>query len=211
MAHPVVLQILLNEFKRGLFGIYDSGHCNSIATTSEAYHTGPERSRRKTAEDGGGGSASGSASAHGLRTTSRGKDDFYRCGTAARVQSPAACGRAVGAISVQNHTAHFDSTIALDNVTASVPAGVLTMIVGPPGSGKNSTHEVALLQVAVGFRYGMDSGRAGTSLAIQEERRLHVHLSGATRFGLSRRRPCGVLTGLELRDRRSSKCHVQIS
>lgn len=51
-------------------------------------------------------------------------------------KSPAACGRAVGAISVQNLTVRFDSTTALDNVTASVPAGVLTMIVGPPGSGK---------------------------------------------------------------------------
>lgn len=158
-------------------------------------------------KNGGGGSAS----AYELRNTSWGKDDFYRCGTAARFQSPAACGRAVGAISVQNLTVRFDSTTALDNVTASVPAGVLTMIVGPPGSGKTVLVKSLACELPWGFRYGMDSGRAGTSLASKEERRLHVYLSGATRFGVSGRRPCGVLTGTELRDRRSGKCHVQIS
>ena len=44
--------------------------------------------------------------------------------------------RAAGAIHVQSLSMRFGSIAALDDVTVTVPAGVLTMIVGPPGRGK---------------------------------------------------------------------------
>jgi ABC-type multidrug transport system fused ATPase/permease subunit len=101
-----------------------------LASKVEEYHVGPERSNMRNHRAGR------FASIERLQPNRMLERAFCRCKGTSESPASYASGAVLDAISVRSLSVRFGATVALDDVTVSVPRSSLTMIVGPPGAGK---------------------------------------------------------------------------